>query len=864
VWLSPVEHCVRDAGVAGSNPATPTNDFKHLAEVRYLPPVLPPVTRSVRECGFRYFSLIIALLQEAVLQAWNARQAANRDLVVKLHTGQGKTLVGLLMLQSRLNAGKGPVVYLCPDHFLIAQTCEQAKQFGIRTCTADDDLPDEFLNSSSILITSVQKLFNGLTKFGLNKSSIDVDTVLMDDAHACADRIREACRIRIPSDEPAYASLKALFATDLEQQGVGTFADVENGKRDALLPLPYWAWMDRESEVAAILSAQADRKSVKFAWPLLRDMLAHCQCIISGVAIEIEPYVPPLDAFGSYSRAVHRVFMSATVTDDAFLVKGLRLSPQTITVPLTDDRETWSGEKMVVIPSLIHEDLDRDWIIRRFGKSSTGRKSGVVALTPSFALSEAWKAAGALVADRDTIEGAVDALKRGDCEKTVVLANRYDGVDLPDRTCRVLVFDSRPYSESLADIYAEQVRPGSEATLMRTVRTVEQGMGRSVRGEKDYSVIVMTGFDLVRLIREKGKRRFLFPQVNKQIEIGLEVAEMARQEVLDGKESDEAFIALIRQCLKRDPNWKAFYAQQMDGIVPRGPNESVLKLYAAELAAEEFYMAGDYAGASNCLQKMIDEGHVEADDKAWYLQERARYLYRTDRAQSQTLQVSAHKRNRLLLKPPTGVTVTKLTVVSQGRAERVIEWVRAFGTYADMEVTVSDILGRLRFGVKADDFEHAFDELSRALGFAGERPDKEWKEGPDNLWALDDARYLLVECKSEVNVTRAEVNKREAEQMNRSSAWFEKHYAGMKVKRLIVHPAKRIESAAHFLHEVEGVAVSELRKLEKACREFFKGFEGQNFADLSPPHIQTMFDSHHLSVNDLLKLYSRKLKNVKE
>src|SRR5947209_14720798 len=24
VWLSPVEHCVRDAGVAGSNPATPT------------------------------------------------------------------------------------------------------------------------------------------------------------------------------------------------------------------------------------------------------------------------------------------------------------------------------------------------------------------------------------------------------------------------------------------------------------------------------------------------------------------------------------------------------------------------------------------------------------------------------------------------------------------------------------------------------------------------------------------------------------------------------------------------------------------------------------------------------------------------
>ena len=53
---------------------------------------------------------------------------------------------------------------------------------------------------------------------------------------------------------------------------------------------------------------------------------------------------------------------------------------------------------------------------------------------------------------------------------------------------------------------------------------------------------------------------------------------------------------------------------------------------------------------------------------------------------------------------------------------------------------------------------------SVALGFAGERPDKAWKEGPDNLWALDNTRYLVVECKNEVDVTRAEIKKREAEQ----------------------------------------------------------------------------------------------------
>jgi replicative superfamily II helicase len=258
----------------------------------------------------------------------------------------------------------------------------------------------------------------------------------------------------------------------------------------------------------------------------------------------------------------------------------------------------------------------------------------------------------------------------------------------------------------------------------------------------------------------------------------------------------------------------------------------------------------------------MDDGHVENEDKAWYLQERARYLYRTERTESQKLQIAAHKKNRMLLKPSTGVTVTKLTIVSQGRAERIAAWVSGFGTYAEISVTISDILGRLRFGVKADDFERALDELSRALGFAGERPDKEWKEGPDNLWALDDTPYLVIECKSEVDVTRAEINKREAEQMNRSAAWFEKHYKGMQAKRLIIHPAKRIESAAAFTHKVEGVTVAELRSLEKTCREFFKAFERQNLADLSTQHIQKMVNAHHLSVDDLLTRYSRKLKDI--
>src|SRR5439155_22807935 len=166
-------------------------------------------------------------------------------------------------------------------------------------------------------------------------------------------------RLRLTKDDPAYNALKTLFAAELEQQGVGSYADIRNDNYDSFLPVPYWAWMEHESEVARILSNGSDRTAIKFAWPILKDILRHCQCILSGEAVEIEPYIPPLNAFGTYWGAQHRIFMSATVTDDAFLVKGIQLSPETIKNPLTYENERWSGEKMILIPSLIREELDR-------------------------------------------------------------------------------------------------------------------------------------------------------------------------------------------------------------------------------------------------------------------------------------------------------------------------------------------------------------------------------------------------------------------------------------------------------------------------------------------------------------------------
>ncbi len=806
--------------------------------------------------------------QAAILKEWHERRRNEKDIILKLHTGQGKTLIGLLILQSKLYESAEPAVYLCANNFLIEQTCSQAKQFGIRYCTVKDgELPDDFYSGKSLLITSVQKMFNGRTRFQLGHQSSAVSYILMDDAHACIDAIRDAFCIRFQSTSTAYQKILDLFADALTKQGAGTFAEIKLGNGDDLLPIPYWEWQEKHAEVVNILSdavkAESEKKTkdnVWFVWPLVRDMIQHCQCVVSGHALEIAPYLPPLDVFGSFCRAKHRVFMSATVTNDAFLVKGLRLSVETITNPLIYSAERWSGEKMILIPSLIHESLDRSSVVNSFGKTRTGRDYGVVVLSPSFRMTIDWEKCGSQIAKKDSIALAIERLRQNQFDSPLVIVNRYDGIDLPDSMCRILVFDSMPYSESLIDRYEEDCRATSDITAIRSARTIEQGLGRSVRGEKDYCVIVPIGSELVKFVRNQASRRHLSGQTKVQVEIGLEVAEMAEQEIKKGSPPLEGLLNLINQCLSRDEGWKEYYVQQMNTVTAQPAPSDVLQVFSKELEAEMFLERGEVTQAVEALQTLIDKHVTDQSDKYWYLQQIARFTFAASKADSNRLQLSAHRGNRYLMKPRTGVDVAQLQVVSQKRVETIIEWIKGRPNYEQLAIEVDDMLSRLEFGVKSDRFEEAFKELGIALGFSSERPDKEWKEGPDNLWCVNAGQYLLIECKNEVDLKRAEINKDESGQMNNSCAWFEKHYKGCTATKLLIIPTNKLGRAAGFVQEAGIMRERELRKLRRNVKGFFNEFSGSDFSNLSETKVQEWLDSHQLSVDALLTEYSEKVR----
>lgn len=69
-------------------------------------------------------------IQTEVMNCWfDGRD--KQDSVIKLNVGSGKTLVGLLLLQSSLNEGKGPALYVAPDNQLSQQVLQEAQSLGI-------------------------------------------------------------------------------------------------------------------------------------------------------------------------------------------------------------------------------------------------------------------------------------------------------------------------------------------------------------------------------------------------------------------------------------------------------------------------------------------------------------------------------------------------------------------------------------------------------------------------------------------------------------------------------------------------------------------------------------------------------------
>lgn len=165
-------------------------------------------------------------VQGEVLSQWHVRRA-EPDTVLKMNTGGGKTVVGLLALKSCLNEGHGPAAYMAPDNYLCDQVISEARELGIETTT--DPRSPHYLSGRAILVIPVHTLFNGRSKFGVGAEGVklEIGSIVVDDAHACLSIAEQKFTLSIPRAHPAYGQLFAIFKADLTQQSQTSTAELE-------------------------------------------------------------------------------------------------------------------------------------------------------------------------------------------------------------------------------------------------------------------------------------------------------------------------------------------------------------------------------------------------------------------------------------------------------------------------------------------------------------------------------------------------------------------------------------------------------------------------------------------------------------
>lgn len=257
--------------------------------------------------------------QGQVLQTWYQRRS-QKDLVVKLNTGGGKTAVGMLICQSSLNEGEGPVLYLAPDPFLASQAMEQAVELGMEV--TGDPRSARFTSGEAICVLSLHRFVNGKTIFGLQgdgRPVVEVGTIVVDDAHAALATVREKFTLILSraQHEKDFGELLDLFADDLRQQSEITYLGLTTQDVSAVAQVPFWAWTRRIAEVAVILNNLRDDDELQWSWPLIKDVLPICRAVFTGDKLELQPPYPPINKIASFARARRRVHLTATLATTA-------------------------------------------------------------------------------------------------------------------------------------------------------------------------------------------------------------------------------------------------------------------------------------------------------------------------------------------------------------------------------------------------------------------------------------------------------------------------------------------------------------------------------------------------------------------
>jgi hypothetical protein len=749
--------------------------------------------------------------QADVLRRYNEDCLSQRDIALELPTGAGKTLIGLLIAEYRRQKFDERALYLCPTRQLARQVGEQAKTCGIPSrvlLRPEYEGLDEFRLGSAVGITTYKALFN------TNPRMSNPQTLILDDAHAAEDHVASLWSVRVSRYEnlDLYRRLLRTVAPEMNEAFVEMMLDEDTSPdvRTKVDLLPQPGFVELIGEVRGLLDSELDERSEqRFSWSMIRENLHACFLYVSWSELLLRPIVPPTLTHHPFELANQRVYMSATLGEGGELERIIGVKRiRRIQAPKGWERRN-SGRRLFLFPDrTMNREEAQEAVVNAAMQS--GRTLVLAPTLAEASVAEQRLSPSMTVFKSRDIEESLDPFTSVP-NSALVLANRYDGIDLPGDACRLLVVEGLPAGTNLQERFMLN-RLGADPVLRDRLRTrFTQGTGRCCRSDSDYAVVIAIGQRLFDFCATRENRAGMHPELQAELQYGLEMSQDLTPESL----SD-----YVRLFLDQGEDAKAVdqYIRDLRESMHKSQDaatEALMNVAPKEVAFAYALWRKDYPAALERAKEVADAlegGRETAPYRAWWhylagcaawlagyeqsdenLLENARDSFGRAARASWSVSWLAEQSRRL----GSGSSPLEADDREIAVCESVYEVLVGLGLHGGkFDRKMSEFLGLVRKD-ESRPFEQGVELFGRLLGFDSSRPSDE-NAAPDGVWLLPDGSAITLEAKSEESSEHG-ISHKTILQAKAHETWvrnFRKVPASAQVITVVVSPRRSVDEIA--------------------------------------------------------------------
>ncbi|MBA3075064.1 MAG: DEAD/DEAH box helicase, partial [Anaerolineae bacterium] len=560
-------------------------------------------------------------------------------------------------------------------------------------------------------------------------------------------------------------------------------------------------------EITAIINTNISSADLAFQWSMIKNNLFACHFYFSAYEMLIRPLLPPTSTHTPFTIAKQRIYMSATLGEGGDLerITG-RKNIHRLQIPTGWDKQG-IGRRFFLLPERSLSDEEQDELLLKV-ITQTGRAlilcpNDKSSITISKNINEKL---GVPIFNARVIESSKIPFISEEMA-VAVMANRYDGIDFPDDECRLLIIDGLPRATNLQERFIINNMGAVELLNDRILTRIVQAFGRCTRSATDYSVVIIRGEELTKYIMTRERRRFLHPEIQAEIDFGIEQSKStsideflenisifikqssdwaeADSEILILRDKSEQLLLPGTDNLRNSANLENDYQNALwsgDIVTAFEISRSIISLLTApELKGYRalwYYLAGSAAWLAD-FQKM---GNFDSKSKE---------LFRLALSATGTIRWLVElSRNNLVETPNSEMVDETQTLLLVERVEGILD---KLGTIQNHKFDrfVSEIIAGLN-SENFKEFEETHVKIGKLLGY--EAGNKETNGAPDPWWIVDENFCFIFEDHSDAVSDTLHIDK--ARQINTHPNWVKENLdvsEHVKILPVLITPTKKAD-----------------------------------------------------------------------